>query len=178
MSIQSVFTLRPDTTTIYYTFYLGVYMKGIIAAIILVSSLCYAAQYPPTGASLVNKRNRHEIYLGCLGQWQGKCHKASFILKKNGLEEIINEDIILIFDDSTEEFQRRWYAYNWLKMTASTSLNPIPYTSYIINMRRSSKLYLEAFKLMDRNSNSGDVVKLKNSYFKSMYKAIQALELD
>lgn len=140
--------------------------------------MCYAAQYPSTGALLINKKNAHEIYLGCLGQWQGKCHKASFILKKGGQEEIINEDIVMIFDDSTEEFQRRWYAYNWLKMTASTSLNPIPYTSYIINMRRSSKLYLQAFKLMDRNNSATDAVRLKNSYFKSLYKAILSLELD
>lgn len=63
-------------------------------------------------------------------------------------------------------------------MTASTSLNPMPYTSYIFNMRRSPKLYLEAFKLMDRNNTGGDVVKLKNSYFKSLYKAILLLELD
>lgn len=150
-------------------------MKKLLLLTLLLASSVFAAEFAPTGGVFINKKTKEQIYLGCYGYVDGSCHKATFILKKADDEQIINDSIVLIFDNTTDEFHNRWYAYNVLKTNASTGLNPIPYTSYIINMQRSSKLYLEGFKLMDKNNGQSTNVLLKNSYFKSLLKAISEL---
>lgn len=150
--------------------------KLLISLTLLLVTTSFAAEFAPTGGVFINKKTKEKIYLGCYGYVDGACHKATFILQnKSGIEKIINDSLVMIFDNTTDEFHNRWYVYNVLKTNASTGLNPIPYTSYIINMQRSSKLYLDGFKLMDKNNGLKSEVNLKNSYFKSLLKSITEL---
>jgi hypothetical protein len=149
-------------------------MKGFIFVLtLLLVSTSFA--YDLTGGYLTNRKGE-QIRLGCYAYDDyGVCHKAHFLHGKDGKYTAINKDLVILMGKSQEEYQERWYVFNWLKQRASTSLPPFPYTRYIINMQRASRQFLAAFRLMDQVGIESLKLsqKTNNRNFKEMIKAIQ-----
>lgn len=150
-------------------------MKWIL--ILLISLSVFANGFEPMGGRMIERKTNREIYIGCYGFDGPYCHKASFIMKDNNGERIINDNIVLVYE-TTDDYYDRWYTYNILKLNASTSFSPIPYTSYIYHMQRSNRLYLKAIKIMDDVDLVGQSVELSKKYFQAFENKITKMDAE
>lgn len=148
-------------------------MKLLI--LLLLSTSAFSSDIHQIGGKLINKLKTKSIYLHCDGfDTSGECHKALFVLDVKGEKTLLNDTLVLEMG-SGDEFYDRWYIFNMLKTTASTSRPPFPYTWYIMNMQTCSKQFMKAFKLMDMKGKAalGMTQSTSNKNFEEMIKAIK-----